>query len=80
MFVLYQSVKCMYPHKHTMSYWLDTVQPENLVVWQLSLQLPIHMLIPYRTVVYNHWTGTVDWNGGMEWWNCKFSKIEVQQS
>ena len=25
-------------------------------------------------VVYNHWTGTVDWNGGMEWWNRKFGK------
>ena len=22
-------------------------------------------------LVYNHWTGTVDWNGGMEWWSCK---------
>ena len=20
-------------------------------------------------VVYNHWTGMVEWNGGMEWWN-----------
>ena len=24
-------------------------------------------------VVYNHWTGTVDWNGGI----AKFSKIEI---
>ena len=31
-------------------------------------------------VVYNHWTGMVDWNGGMEWWNRKFSKIEVKRS
>ena len=27
------------------------------------------------SVVYNHWTGMVDWNGVMEWWNCKFSKM-----
>ena len=31
-------------------------------------------------VVYNHWIGTVDWNGGMEWWNHKFSKNEVKRS
>ena len=31
-------------------------------------------------VVYNHWTGTVDWNGGMEWWNRKFSKNEAKRS
>ena len=22
----------------------------------------------------------VDWNGGMEWWNCKYSKNEVKGS
>ena len=22
-----------------------------------------------HTVVYNHWTGMVEWNGGMEQWN-----------
>ena len=26
-------------------------------------------------VVYNHWTGTVNWNGGMEWWNCNLAKM-----
>ena len=31
-------------------------------------------------VVYNHWIGTVDWNGGMEWWNRKFSENEVKRS
>ena len=31
-----------------------------------------------RRVVYNHWTGTVDWNGGMEWWNHQFSRNEVK--
>ena len=23
----------------------------------------------FKEVVYNHWTGMVDWNGGMERWN-----------
>ena len=27
------------------------------------------LAMPKPRVVYNHWTGTVDWNGGMEWWN-----------
>ena len=22
----------------------------------------------------------MDWNGGMEWWNCKFSKNEAKRS
>ena len=38
-----------------------------------------HILEPFE-VVYNHWTGTVDWNGGMEWWNRKFSKNEAKRS
>ena len=29
-------------------------------------------------VVYNHWTGTVDWNCGMEWWNRKFGKMRLE--
>ena len=31
-----------------------------------------------KSVVYNHWTGTVDWNGGMEWCNGKLSKNGVK--
>ena len=35
----------------------------------------------YALVVYNHWTETVDWIGGMEWCrNRKFSKNEAKRS
>ena len=26
------------------------------------------------TVVYNRWTGTVDWNGGLERWNALYAR------
>ena len=22
----------------------------------------------YLRAIYNHWTGVVDWTGGLEWW------------
>ena len=38
-----------------------------------------HQLLFTVAEVYNHWTGTMDWNGGIEWSNCKFSKNEVKR-
>ena len=26
------------------------------------------MVTQIREVVYNHWTGLVDWTGGLDWW------------
>ena len=52
-------------------YGVGTVEAGKKVVDNRGLTLK---------VVYNHWTGTVDWNGGMEWWNRKFSKNEAKWS
>ena len=27
------------------------------------------------SVVYNHWTGMVEWNSGLEWWNDKLHAV-----
>ena len=46
---------------------------------ELSTKKSIIKLHIKSQVVYNHWTGTVDWNGGVERWNHKFSKNEVKK-
>ena len=45
----------------------------------LQITRHVYLSIVISAVVYNHWTGTVDWNGGMEWWNHKFSRNEVKR-
>ena len=37
----------------------------------MRVEVPVYDNI---MVVYNHWTGTVEWNDGMERWNRNFSK------
>ena len=35
-----------------------------------SVHVSCHLVIKYSLgeVVYNHWTGLVDWTGGLDWW------------
>ena len=39
----------------------------------LLKQFSTYIYMYLYMVVYNHWTGMVDWNGGV----AKFSKVEV---
>ena len=47
-----------------MSYWLDIIQPENLVVWRSIFAITYHMLIPYRTTKFESTNIFLQWQFG----------------
>ena len=48
----------------------------NLLYGHNECFLSYFAMIVFPMVVYNHWTGIVDWNGGMEWWNPNSAKMK----
>ena len=72
MLVIYRTDWRIWGRKHLISY-TDSCPPSSVLI---SLILAFHTTFirasanftQDRPVVYNHWTGLVDWTSGLDWW------------